>query len=245
MLEKIKANFSFQSLFWLVLILSIDALIFYFSSQPGAKSASQSGFVLNYFQIVDSLTTQKIIRKLVLILSIDALIFYFSSQPGAKSASQSGFVLNYFQIVDSLTTQKIIRKLAHFSIYACMGLCWTNFLCTLNLSLRHCFWISILMCFLFAAGDEWHQTFVPGRSGELFDVCLDTLCTLNLSLRHCFWISILMCFLFAAGDEWHQTFVPGRSGELFDVCLDTFGAILATSCTLWLHTHFFKTNNAQ
>lgn len=151
MLEKIKANFSFQSLFWLVFILSIDALI-----------------------------------------------FYFSSQPGAKSASQSGFVLNYFQIVDSLTTQKIIRKLAHFSIYACMGLCWTNFLRTLN-----------------------------------------------LSLRHCFWISILMCFLFAAGDEWHQTFVPGRSGELFDVCLDTFGAILATSCTLWLHTHFFKTNNAQ
>lgn len=112
---------------------------------------------------------------LVSILIIDLAIFYFSSQPGAASESQSRFVLDVFQIAESLTSQKIIRKLAHFSIYACMGICWTNFLYSINLSKRQCLIISILMCFLFAASDEWHQTFVPGRSGELFDVGLDTL----------------------------------------------------------------------
>lgn len=112
---------------------------------------------------------------LLSIMLIDIAIFYFSSQPGAASASQSRFVLDVFQIAESLTTQKIIRKLAHFSIYACMGICWTNFLYSINLSKKQCFVIAILMCFLFAASDEWHQTFVPGRSGELLDVGLDTL----------------------------------------------------------------------
>lgn len=110
-----------------------------------------------------------------MVLIIDLLIFYFSSQPGAKSESQSRFVLDCFQIAENLTSQKIIRKLAHLSIYACMGICWANFFCTIKLSWRQCFLISILMCCLFAASDEWHQTFVPGRSGEFLDVCLDTL----------------------------------------------------------------------
>lgn len=112
---------------------------------------------------------------LLSILLIDIVIFYFSSQTGGASASQSRFVLDVFQIAQSLTTQKIIRKLAHFSIYALMGICWTNFLHSMNLSRKQCFVIAIFMCFLFAASDEWHQTFVPGRSGELLDVGLDTL----------------------------------------------------------------------
>ncbi|MDO4663758.1 MAG: VanZ family protein [Erysipelotrichaceae bacterium] len=112
---------------------------------------------------------------LITIVLIDIAIFYFSSQQGTASERQSRFVLDVFQIAESLTTQKIIRKLAHFSIYAGMGICWLNFLCSLSLSKKQCFVIAILMCFLFAASDEWHQTFVPGRSGELLDVGLDTL----------------------------------------------------------------------
>lgn len=111
---------------------------------------------------------------LIGIIVLDLLIFYFSSQTGPKSSSQSGFVLNLFQISDSDLTQTIIRKLAHFSIYACMGICWMNFLNSFPIDHKRALILSILMCFLFAASDEWHQSFVDGRSGELLDVCLDT-----------------------------------------------------------------------
>ncbi|MDY6314114.1 MAG: VanZ family protein, partial [Clostridia bacterium] len=34
--------------------------------------------------------------------------------------------------------------------------------------------ISLLCSALYAASDEFHQLFVPGRSGEFRDVCLDS-----------------------------------------------------------------------
>ncbi|MCA1596301.1 MAG: VanZ family protein [Chloroflexi bacterium] len=33
---------------------------------------------------------------------------------------------------------------------------------------------SVLFCVAFAASDEWHQTFVPGRDGCFRDVCIDS-----------------------------------------------------------------------
>ena len=32
----------------------------------------------------------------------------------------------------------------------------------------------MLICFVYACSDEWHQTFVPGRAGQFRDVLLDT-----------------------------------------------------------------------
>jgi len=34
--------------------------------------------------------------------------------------------------------------------------------------------IGIVCCILYAASDEWHQTFVPGRGGTIVDVIIDT-----------------------------------------------------------------------
>ena len=33
----------------------------------------------------------------------------------------------------------------------------------------------MLLCFLFAISDEWHQTFVPDRYGTVTDVLIDSL----------------------------------------------------------------------
>lgn len=33
---------------------------------------------------------------------------------------------------------------------------------------------ALLFCVLFAASDEWHQTFIPGRDGNLRDVLIDS-----------------------------------------------------------------------
>lgn len=35
--------------------------------------------------------------------------------------------------------------------------------------------VSAGLCLLYAASDEWHQTFVPGRGGHVADVLIDSL----------------------------------------------------------------------
>jgi VanZ like family len=39
---------------------------------------------------------------------------------------------------------------------------------------RRATWAAVAVCVAFAASDEWHQTFVPGRGGTLTDVAIDT-----------------------------------------------------------------------
>ncbi len=82
-----------------------------------------------------------------------------------------------------------IRKAAHFSLYAGMG-----FLGYLWLRRKE-YNISTVMSsvFLFAALDEFHQTFVPGRTGLVSDIFLDCLgaacgvfaAYLLLSMQYC------------------------------------------------------------
>lgn len=42
------------------------------------------------------------------------------------------------------------------------------------ISLRRALLVSLVICMAFAASDEWHQTFVPGRGGNVRDVLIDT-----------------------------------------------------------------------
>lgn len=51
--------------------------------------------------------------------------------------------------------------------------------------------ITILLCFIFAITDEYHQTFVDGRTGQMMDVMIDTagtcVGTLLFSSYYCIW----------------------------------------------------------
>lgn len=70
--------------------------------------------------------------------------------------------------------QFIIRKLAHFSVYTVLGMLTYNaFRGYEKLSLRLSLLFSALLCLLYAAGDEFHQSFVPGRNCQLRDVLID------------------------------------------------------------------------
>lgn len=48
------------------------------------------------------------------------------------------------------------------------------FLKTIEMKDRKRLLLSIFLAFLYACTDETHQLFVPGRSGEFKDVCIDT-----------------------------------------------------------------------
>lgn len=60
----------------------------------------------------------------------------------------------------------LIRKLGHLGEYATLG-------ALLARAQGHPRWVPLAAGALYAASDEWHQTFVAGRSGELADVALD------------------------------------------------------------------------
>lgn len=66
-----------------------------------------------------------------------------------------------------------IRKLAHFSIYfALAGVVYISF-AILGMKKTMRFFLTIILCFLFACADEYHQAYT-GRTSSFSDVILDT-----------------------------------------------------------------------
>ena len=68
-----------------------------------------------------------------------------------------------------------IRKSGHFLGYGFMGLAWLRaWWMTLPRSrFLHDALLSLLGTALVASTDEWHQTFLPNRTGSVWDVLLD------------------------------------------------------------------------
>ena len=114
------------------------------------------------------------------------IIFNFSGQIGTESGNTSRkFTVQIIKIltgkslsihepfVDNL--QSIIRKLAHFSIYTIGGFLIMNYQYETNKKEYKKLIYSIIFGGSYAITDEIHQVFVPGRSGNIFDVGIDTL----------------------------------------------------------------------
>ncbi|MDO5132505.1 MAG: VanZ family protein [Eubacteriales bacterium] len=98
------------------------------------------------------------------------LIFVHSAMPADLSREESGFVVNMviklFPI--PLSTEMLtfaIRKTAHFIEYCILGLCLRR-----GAKTGIC---SFLAGAAYAVTDEIHQYFVPGRSCEIRDICID------------------------------------------------------------------------
>lgn len=116
------------------------------------------------------------------------LIFFFSSQNGEQSASLSGGVIR--AVASFLTPgfhalsparqeavvaqfQHIVRKGAHFSEYAVLGALLTGALLTHRMRWRIRIPTALAVSLLYAAGDEFHQAFIPGRGPGIGDVLID------------------------------------------------------------------------
>ena len=121
----------------------------------------------------------KILRVILIILIIlwTCLIFLFSSQDGGES---SGFRRRFveFFIKDSEVVDKVepyVRKLAHFSEYGLGGVLFISLFSTYGWTDRRKITTSILLGVWYATMDEIHQLMVPGRSGAIKDVYIDSL----------------------------------------------------------------------
>lgn len=159
------------------------------------------------------------VGSLCLLLAWMGLIFYLSSQTAEISSGTSGrviaFLLKYFypsfrtlseeaQAELTQNSQFLVRKGAHFFLYAMLGV--FSFLSVVtyrSLKLGHRVLIAVAVCALYAALDEWHQTAVSGRSGELRDVLIDGVGAVMAILV--FW---LICVRFKSIDrrvKWNGT----------------------------------------
>ena len=87
---------------------------------------------------------------------------------------QSGFFSHLLFWMEPDQASFLVRKTAHFTIYLVLGLCVNETLRLWGLEHRSRLLLSLLICFVYACSDEWHQTFVPGRAGQFRDVLLDT-----------------------------------------------------------------------
>ena len=128
-----------------------------------------------------------------------SLIFYFSHQPATESSELSSgiteVIVDMVNIIapnkDILSNQDginlLIRKAAHFGVYFILGLLVSNGLRYSGVSKHMVIFLALLICILYAISDEFHQLYVPGRSGQVSDVLLDSAGSLvGISLMNAF-----------------------------------------------------------
>lgn len=69
-----------------------------------------------------------------------------------------------------------LRKVVHATVYFVLALLLLTISRVIFGSKKYLLscTITILLCFIFAMTDEYHQTFVDGRTGQMMDVMIDT-----------------------------------------------------------------------
>ena len=85
-----------------------------------------------------------------------------------KHPSESSYT-KYVKMIDP-----IFRKCMHASVYFILSLLVFYALYQTGIRGGKLYFYTLLFCFLYACSDEFHQTLVPGRSGEIRDVIIDT-----------------------------------------------------------------------
>lgn len=112
----------------------------------------------------------------------------FSNAPSNESSETSSKVITTFiEIRDNITNNNtseidktiiienlsfIVRKLAHITEYIILAFLMYNVLHNYNIN---DYKIVIILCIIYSCTDEFHQLFIPGRSGQIIDVLIDTI----------------------------------------------------------------------
>ncbi len=128
----------------------------------------------------------KIAFPWILTAGLMILIFCLSAQKAENSLQTSGGFAEFLASMvhddfESLSEtvkikilgdcQFIVRKMAHFSVYAMLGV--LSLIACRNSKFKLYGIISAAICLMYAISDEIHQYFVEGRSCELRDVMID------------------------------------------------------------------------
>ncbi|MED4014497.1 VanZ family protein [Sutcliffiella cohnii] len=127
---------------------------------------------------------QRLIIPWLLVVAWMVLIFSFSAQPAEQSSSLSGGIVE--PIIETIETvvpvvsidkeffHTFIRKNAHFFAYFILGVLSLHAFRRSGVVGMKAGTFALLLSVVYAISDEVHQLFVPGRSGEVRDVLIDS-----------------------------------------------------------------------
>jgi len=135
-----------------------------------------------------NITKTKRIIALILAILWMGVIFFYSNQPSEESTASSmsasykivqttsrffGFDLQELEILEIASgIENTVRKIAHMVEYAILAFLWEKALPVIKK--YHDLYVTLAICIVYAASDEIHQRFIPGRSGCIRDVLIDT-----------------------------------------------------------------------
>lgn len=136
-------------------------------------------------------TMSKIGKILLPVLTVCwmMVIFWFSAAPAPESSEMSytvGIQIGKIAVADfdAWTTEKQnafaekieypIRKMAHATEYAILGMLVSGTAYAYGVCGKKVVRYAWILATIYAATDEFHQLFVPGRSGQFRDVLLDS-----------------------------------------------------------------------
>lgn len=139
---------------------------------------------------------KKIIISWILVIMWMSIIFIFSNMDTNESNDKSKGTIskvidetvqttNGMGITDKHPSDEKIntiveklnipfRKCMHASVYLVLAILLMNALKVSGLINKKTVLVSVLICFIYACTDEFHQTFVEGRTGQFSDVLIDT-----------------------------------------------------------------------
>ncbi len=119
---------------------------------------------------------KKILKWIIFIFWL-LLIFFFSHQSNSGDTTHI-IISNIIPIIKNSNTidiiNYIIRKSAHLTEYFILVLLTISLLKEYSKKERKIIIISVIFCFIYACGDEFHQSFIIGRTSKFTDVIIDT-----------------------------------------------------------------------
>ena len=127
---------------------------------------------------------KKYIICLIILFIWLGFIFIMSNTNSVDSTKQSKTLINKVLTttnnitnidIDSVTRKihKPVRKLAHITEFFILSIIVIMLLKNKIIDYNKLLLISMSICFIFACIDEFHQTFIPGRTGQFSDVLID------------------------------------------------------------------------
>lgn len=111
-----------------------------------------------------------------------AVIFYLSGQVATESKHLSSGITEWLiRMLDKIlwfsidveSFHHMVRKNAHFTLYLILAIAVVNAVRRSDVYGFKGYIIALCICIFYAISDEYHQLFIPGRSGELRDVFID------------------------------------------------------------------------
>ena len=140
------------------------------------------------------LLNRKATIALLFVIIWMGVIFIYSDMESSESNNKSKSIVNEtVEKIDIITkassktikrhqsiafienSNYIFRKICHACIYLALSILVFHFLiCFRKMKLYKYYILCFIICFLYACSDEYHQTFVVGRTGQFSDVLIDS-----------------------------------------------------------------------